>query len=284
MKLTISHALPLLDAVALLAPGSSKTAARSWIKEGRILVDGITCTDGRQMVNENQVIELGAKPRFAGGGLKILYEDRHIVVVEKPQGVLSVSTAFEKEETAMAFLKERYKGSRVFPVHRLDQDTSGVMLFALSEKARDAMKETFEKHAIDRVYMAIVEGHLDKSKGTWTSYQNEDANYYVRNYDTPEKGKLAITHYSVIATSKKHSLVEFRLETGRKNQIRAHCQMVKHPVAGDKKYGALTDPIKRVCLHAAHIGFAHPITGKKMHFDSSLPPLFSKVVSIDADS
>lgn len=284
MKLKITQTISILDAVALLAPGSSKTAARSWIKEGRILIDGVSCTDSRQILNENQTIELGSKPRFAGGGLKILYEDRHIVVIEKPEGVLSVSTAFERDETAMSFLKARYKGGRVYPVHRLDQDTSGVMLFALTEKARDAMKETFEKHAIDRVYLAIIEGHLDISAGTWSSYQNEDANYYVRNYDDPSKGKLAITHYKVLASSKWHSLVEFKLETGRKNQIRAHCQMVGHSVAGDKKYGAETDPVKRLCLHAAHLGFEHPITRKKMSFDAPVPEQFNKLVRYDANS
>lgn len=284
MKLKITQTISILDAVALLAPGSSKTAARSWIKEGRILIDGVSCTDSRQVLNENQTIELGSKPRFAGGGLKILYEDRHIVVIEKPEGVLSVSTAFERDDTAMSFLKARYKGGRVYPVHRLDQDTSGVMLFALTEKARDAMKETFEKHAIDRVYLAIIEGHLDKSAGTWSSYQNEDANYYVRNYDDPSKGKLAITHYKVLASSKWHSLVEFKLETGRKNQIRAHCQMTGHSVAGDKKYGAETDPVKRLCLHAAHLGFEHPITGKKMSFDAPVPEQFNKLVRYDANS
>jgi tRNA pseudouridine32 synthase/23S rRNA pseudouridine746 synthase/23S rRNA pseudouridine1911/1915/1917 synthase len=284
MKLKITQTISILDAVALLAPGSSKTAARSWIKEGRILIDGVSCTDSRQILNENQTIELGSKPRFAGGGLKILYEDRHIVVIEKPEGVLSVSTAFERDETAMSFLKARYKGGRVYPVHRLDQDTSGVMLFALTEKARDAMKETFEKHAIDRVYLAIIEGHLDISAGTWSSYQNEDANYYVRNYDDPSKGKLAITHYKVLASSKWHSLVEFKLETGRKNQIRAHCQKAGHSVAGDKKYGAETDPVKRLCLHAAHLGFEHPITRKKMSFDAPVPEQFNKLVRYDANS
>lgn len=284
MKHKITQPTPILDAVALLAPGSSKTAARSWIKEGRILIDGVSCTDSRQILKENQVIELGSKPRFAGGGLKILYEDRHIVVIEKPQGVLSVSTAFEKDETAMSFLRARYKGGRVYPVHRLDQDTSGVMLFALTEKARDVMKETFEQHAIDRVYLAIIEGWLDNTEGSWTSYQSEDANYYVRNSDDPSKGKLAITHYKVLAKSKWHSLVSFKLETGRKNQIRAHCQMVKHSVAGDKKYGATTDPIKRLCLHAAHLGFEHPITKKKMSFDAPLPEAFNKLVRYDADT
>jgi 23S rRNA pseudouridine1911/1915/1917 synthase len=284
MKLTITQPMPLLDAVVLLAPGSSKTAARSWIKEGRILLNGNACTDPKRIVNSNQVIELGAKPRFAGGGLKILYEDRHIVVIEKPEGILSVSTVFEKDETAMAFLKARYKGTKVYPVHRLDQDTSGVMLFALSEAARDGLKETFEKHDIDRFYLAIIEGHLDRPKGTWKSYQQEDANYYVKNFDDPAKGKLAITHYNVLATSRKHSLVSFQLETGRKNQIRAHCQMVGHSVAGDKKYGAVTDPIKRLCLHAAHLAFNHPITGKTMTFDVPLPEQFTRVVHYDENS
>jgi len=180
-----------------------------------------------------------------------------------------VATAFEKGETAHALLRKKYHPRTVHVVHRLDQDTSGVMLFALSEKARDKLKEMFEKHSLQRVYCALIEGKLPQEQGSWVSYQFEDAQYYVHNSDDPAKGKMAITHYRVKESSKRFSLLELTLETGRKNQIRVHCQAAGHPIAGDKKYGSSCDP-GRLCLHAQFLGFIHPITGKQLSFTSDV--------------
>lgn len=278
MKYFPKETLPLLDALAKLSPESSRTTLRSWLKEGRVTVDGQVVKIGNTPVHKEQEIALGQKKKIIPGNVHILYEDPHIIVIEKPEGLLSVATAFEKGETAHAILKAAFRPRRVHVVHRLDQDTSGVMIFALTEEARDELKKTFEKHAIERAYSAIVEGILKPAKGTWQSYLYEDGAYVVHPTNDPDKGELAITHFEVVNTSKRHSWIDVRLETGKKNQIRVHCQIAGHPVVGDKKYGAKANPVKRLCLHARLLAFSHPITKKEMRFESPVPEIFYQIL------
>jgi len=278
MHLYIKEQTTLLDALAELSPSSSKTALRSWIKEGRVTVDDIVVKNTSTIIVPGQKIAIGAKPKFADGKLRILYEDHHLVVIEKPAGLLSVAAAFQKEETVHALLKLHYQKHPVYVVHRLDQDTSGVMLFALSRKGYEGLKVLFEKHEIKRSYCAIIEGKLPSSSGTWQSYLYEDGTYTVHSSLDPEKGALAITHFEVRNTSRNFSRLDLFLETGRKNQIRVHCTDNGHPVVGDKKYGASTDPIQRLCLHAQSLVFIHPVTGKEMRFDSPVPKAFDRLV------
>lgn len=277
MKYLLHTDLPLIDALIFLAPDSSKTTLRSWLKEERVFVDGAVEKNPSFLVKKDQIVSVGFKNKVQNDGIKILYEDSHLVVIEKPEGMLSVATAFETTKTAHASLKRKYKPKKIFVIHRLDQDTSGVMLFALSEAAYTNLKKTFEQHKIERAYVAVIEGHLPNSKGTWQSHLYEDANYYVHETLDQEKGEQAVTHYEVKKTSKKYSLLSLRLETGKKNQIRVHCQSSGTPIVGDKKYGALTNPIKRLCLHAYLLAFHHPITGKPMKFESPMPRDFSNL-------
>ena len=277
MQIIVESSDSLLNILSKLAPGSSKTTLRSWLKEGRIDVDGEIVKQGTLVVAKGQKVSLVAKVQFAGGGIRIIYEDKHLVAIEKPKGLLSVATAFEKGDTAHGYLKAHYHPRRVHVVHRLDQDTSGVMLYALSEEGYEGLKALFPEHEIERSYYAIVEGHPSPSSGTWKSYLYEDNLYVVHSTTDPEKGRLATTHYETKKVSSHYSLLELKLETGRKNQIRVHCADSGHPVAGDKKYGATTDPLHRLCLHAAFIAFVHPVTGKKMHFASPVPQSFDRL-------
>jgi tRNA pseudouridine32 synthase/23S rRNA pseudouridine746 synthase/23S rRNA pseudouridine1911/1915/1917 synthase len=270
---------PLLDLLIEQFPESSKTTIRSWIKEGRVSVDGKPVTIASMIIAPEQKIILGNRKKFLEEGIRILYEDSHIVAVDKPEGILSVATDFQKQLTVHAFLKKRYYPAPAQVVHRLDQETSGVMIFARSNVAWDRLKKIFEAHDIERSYTAIVEGHFIKPSGTWQGYLVEDANYHVHQTKDETEGRLAITHFEVKAISKRYSRINCRLETGRKNQIRVHCQDAGYPIAGDKKYGAMTDPIKRLCLHAHFLSFNHPITGKKMSFESPIPEGFFKLVS-----
>lgn len=279
MKYTSPTNTTLLEALGQLAPKSSKTTLRSWLKDGRVTINGKTHKIATTPVLEGQNIEVNPKPaRVLEEGLKIIYEDDHIVAIDKPEGMLSVSTNFEKGKTAHALLKNKYRPRKVYVVHRLDQDTSGVMIFALSEKAKEALKEVFEKHDIERAYTAIIEGHLEESEGTWKCLLFEDANYFVRKTSNPEKGKMAITHYQVQATNDKFSRLKLELETGRKNQIRVHCQIAGHPIVGDNKYDAVENPIRRLCLHAHLLAFVHPITKKQLRFESPVPEKFKRVI------
>ena len=283
MKSICPSDLPILEALALLFPESSKTSLRSWIKEGRISVDGMAIKSNTYQVSKGQRIALGAKPYIVEGLVPILYEDKHFIVIDKPIGLLSVSTAFEKTETAFGYLKRKYYPRPVHVVHRLDQDTSGVMLFALSTEGLKGLKEIFEKHDLTRQYIAIVEGQMQKDAGSWESFLVEDRQYVVKSTQDRSKGELAITHYRVDGVSKGYSLLSLTLETGKKNQIRVHCQEAGHPVAGDKKYGANGSPIKRLCLHAHLLAFNHPVTGKPMRFISSVPSAFYQLIKMPKD-
>lgn len=280
MQIVSSENELLLNIVIKIAPDSSKTTLRSWIKEGRVTVDDQVVKRADCQVNKGQVVAIGNRQHFAERRLHILYEDDHLVAIEKPEGLLSVATTFEKEETAHSLLKKHYYPRKVQVVHRIDQDTSGVMLFALSEKGYEGLKALFESHDIKRSYCAIVEGKVTPSHGTWQSYVYEDANYVVHSSQNKEKGSIAITHYRVSSVSPCYSCLILTLETGRKNQIRVHCQDCGHSVVGDKKYGSSLNPIKRLCLHAASLAFVHPISGKELEFISPIPKSFQKLVPI----
>jgi 23S rRNA pseudouridine1911/1915/1917 synthase len=268
----------IFDLLIVLYPESSKATLRSWIKEGRVTVDNKLIKRTDEAILKNQTIIIGPKKNFTEEKLPILYEDRYIVVVDKPEGLLSVATAFEKGKTVHGLLKEKFKPRKVFVVHRLDQETSGVMLFALSEDAYIKLKEKFAAHEMERIYTGIVEGRMTSSEGTWSSYLREDANYVVHSSQNPQAGSLAITHYEVLKVSTRFSRVQFKLETGRKNQIRVHCQVAGHPILGDKKYGSIANSSKRLCLHARSLAFTHPITDVNMYFTSPLPELFNRII------
>jgi len=278
MHIVTQESKSLLEVLASLSPESSKTTLRSWLKDGRITVDGQIVKQGNVVVEKGQKVALGAKVQLMGGGIQIIYEDKHFVAIEKPQGLLSVATAFEKGDTAHGILKKYYHPRKVYVVHRLDQDTSGVMLFALSEEGYEGLKKLFEVHSIERSYCAVVEKRLDPPSGTWESHLYEDSQYVVHSTDDPTFGRIAITHYSTRKSTPRYSLLDLKLETGRKNQIRVHCNDHGHPVVGDKKYGASSDPIHRLCLHAQLIAFKHPVTHKEMRFESPPPPSFERLV------
>ena len=269
MKYIVQQNETVLEALVKMSPDSSKTTLRSWLKDERIALDSQMVKIGSTPVEKGQTLTLGSKSQPCK--INILYQDCHLVVIEKPAGLLSVASHYEKQKTAHSFLKEIHKPLPVYPVHRIDRETSGVMIFALTEEARDNLKDLFECHEIKRQYEAIVEGHLEPSKGHWKSYLYEDKNYTVHSVDEPERGKKAITHFEVISIRKKTSHVTFTLETGRKNQIRVHCQDAGYPVLGDKKYGPCSISCKRLCLHATLLELTHPITGKWLSFRSPSP-------------
>jgi tRNA pseudouridine32 synthase/23S rRNA pseudouridine746 synthase/23S rRNA pseudouridine1911/1915/1917 synthase len=277
MKITVQNDAPLLDILALLAPESSKNTHRSWVKEGRILIDSSPAQQTGTLVLKGQIVELTQRKRTIKPGIHVLYEDRDLVIVNKPAGLLSVATAFEKETTLHELLKAHYRSRKVCVVHRLDQETSGVMVFALNQPACERLKDIFEAHAIKRAYTAIVEGELPGS-GTWESFQYEDKRYRVHETEDRNRGKLAITHYRSDAVSRRYSWLTLHLETGRKNQIRVHCASAGHPVVGDKKYGAKSNPVKRLCLHAHLLAFQHPFSRKHLDFHVPEPEEFYRLM------
>jgi 23S rRNA pseudouridine1911/1915/1917 synthase len=205
--------------------------------------------------------------RILSYNLKLLYEDRDIIVVDKPAGLLSVASGSERDKTVYWLLCEylRKKGEKRRPavVHRLDRDTSGIMLFAKSEQVKRYFMDDWNNKIIRRRYLAIVEGVIIEKSGVLDQDLGEDAGGRVI---VKPGGKSAITHWTLLRTGAKHSLISAELETGRRNQIRAHFAHFKHPVAGDKKYNARTNPLNRLALHAENIVFHHK--GSILEFSS----------------
>lgn len=270
MKTKVQKNSTLLEVLQGLSPDSSKNTLKSWVEKGRVWIGSAVAKKAHVEVKAGQEVAVGPKTSFTDEGIKIVYEDRYLVVLDKPDALLSVATMKEEDRTAHTILKRRL-GKAVFAVHRLDRDTSGLMMFTYTKEARDRLKKQFEVHAVLRHYIALVQGILKEKSGTWKSYLREDESYRV--YSAPS-GQLAITHYEVLDEKPTFSCVKFALETGRKNQIRVHCQDAGHSILGDEKYGSKMDPYHRLCLHAFQLEFVHPFTNKKLSFKSNLPPEF----------
>ena len=221
--------------------------------------------------------------RYQPKGLSILYEDRDILVVDKVNGLLTVSNEKVRENTAYYLLNtyvrkgNQKSRNRVFIVHRLDRDTSGIIVFAKNENAKRYLQEKWQ--GFEKKYYAVVHGMLPVKEGVLTSYLAENRAHKMYSVDDPQKGKLAKTGYKVLRGSKKYSLLEIDLLTGRKNQIRVHFAEKGCPVAGDKKYGEKIKGIKRLTLHAASITILHPYTKEKMTFKTKVPAYFESLVN-----
>ena len=261
----------LFDQLLTLFPESSKSTLRSWIVHRRIIVNGRRASRTDMIVPAGSSIELAARPLPHEGPLRIHYEDRYIIVIEKPSGLLSVAKETGMEPSVHAWLKHRYPGKLIPVVHRLDQDTSGLMVFGLTREAFAKLKEALQHGEVRRVYRAVVEGHLE-GKGTWESYLLEDRSLKMQVVPKGTKGaERAVTHYSSLKAGEVYSLIDCTLETGKKNQIRVQAAHAGHPIVGDKKYGGPRE--ERLCLHAHTLTFTHPVTGAPMTF-SRPPPLF----------
>lgn len=221
--------------------------------------------------------------KFQPKGLPVLFEDHDILVVDKRSGLLTVSNGKDRENTAYYKLTDyvrkgnKKSNNRIFIVHRLDKDTSGVIVFAKNEKAKRILQDQWQ--TFTKTYSAVINGILPEKVGIITSYLAENSIHKMYSVKDPTKGKLAKTGYKVLKESEKYSLLEVDLMTGRKNQIRVHFAESGHPVAGDKKYGGKDINIKRLTLHAASLNLIHPITNVEMTFEAKIPGYFYSLVS-----
>ena len=223
-------------------------------------------------------------------GLEILYEDDSIIVIDKPGGLLTMSTGKAEETTAYSILTDYVRSGRgsgdrrardrrrIFIVHRLDRDTSGVIVFAKDPETKYALQDDWNETILERKYIAAVEGTLEYDEGTVASYLKDNPkSMKVSSSWTDNGGKYSVTHFKVLRSSGQYSLVEFELETGRKNQIRVHASVIGNPVAGDRKYGSASNPLHRLCLHASTLVFHHPRTGQLLRFDTGIPKDFMRL-------
>lgn len=275
----------LLDYLLASMSDRKRTTVKDFLKHNQVMVNGnvtrrwdLPLRAGDTVrVNTSREFQLFRNPR-----LHIMYEDDDIIVVNKGYGLLSVGTDSKREGTAYSLLREYVKRvdprQKLFIVHRLDQQTSGVMLFAKSAEAKEAMQHNWNNMVLERKYAAIVKGRPDPAEGTITSYLAENAAHEVYSTDKPPEGKLAVTRYRTVRTRGGYSLLEVQLETGRKNQIRVHLAEQGLPIVGDRRYGSDISPIHRLALHAETLRFVHPVTRRDMYFTCPLPPGFSRLV------
>lgn len=260
----------------------SRTTVKSMLAHRQVRINGecVTAFDHALHVGDKLCISsVGEQRENSRAKCRIVYEDDDLIVINKREGVLSVPTQTSKEMTAynMMMSHVRHYGSnrRVFVLHRLDRSTSGLMMFAKNEEVQHRMRDDWNHFIQERCYVAVVEGSVERDKGRIVSWLTEDARtlcMFSSNIDNG--GQKAITNYRVLRRGECYSLVELELETGRKNQIRVQLAAMGHPVAGDKRYGAQTNPLQRVCLHACSLAFFHPVTGELMTFRTDIPKAF----------
>ncbi|MVM41879.1 RluA family pseudouridine synthase [Spirosoma sp. HMF3257] len=281
VKLTVSEPTELMAFLTAQLPHKNRNNIKSLLSNKQILIDGKVYTQFNHPVKPGQIVTVAANraPQTTQyRGLTILYEDPSIIVINKQAGLLSMATNKERDRTAYGilsdYLKKENPKNKIFIIHRLDRETSGVMMFAKSEKVQKLMQESWNATTKERTYVALVEGVPEPPTGTVTSFLRESKALIVYSSQNPDNGQLAITNYSVVKTNNDYALLELELETGRKNQIRVHMQDIGHPIVGDAKYGATTDPIGRLGLHAEVLAFEHPITGEAMRFEASIPKTF----------
>lgn len=275
----------LLDFLMETLSDKSRTTVKSYLSHRQVSINGMPTTLYNAPLHrgDNVTVNFGRGYRlFTHRRLRIIYEDDYIIVADKGYGLLSMATKNEKTETAYRIVSDYIKRSNpdghVFIVHRLDRDTSGVMMFAKDQDIQEAMQRNWNDTVLERKYVAVVEGELNPPAGKVESYLKENAAMQVYSSKVAGDGQHAVTYYKTIASNSRFSLVEIQLETGRKNQIRVHMHDLGHPIIGDRKYGSKCNPIGRVALHAATLRFRHPVTHREMFFESIIPPRFEYIV------
>jgi 23S rRNA pseudouridine1911/1915/1917 synthase len=271
----VSEAATLSARLRALFPEASGRSLKQWLESGRIELNGRVCRDGRIMVDARDRVVLGTRGRVPfPRGLGLVHEDAAMVVVDKQPGLLSMATERERERTAYRllwdYLAAQRPRARPFIVHRLDRETSGLLVFAKSETTKRHLQAQFEARTVERVYVALVRGKVRRETGTLESRLVEDKSLRVHS-TTGTEGKTAITSYRVIGHGQDTTRLELSLGTGRRRQIRVQLAAIGHPIVGDREHGGPAGPFRRLCLHAKRLGFVHPTTGTLMRFDSAAP-------------
>jgi len=286
---TVQEPAPLLAYLFTAWPGEKKKQIRTWLKFQAITVNGRPVSQFDHPLERGDVVAVRSD-RFAvpktklGGGMKVFFEDAHLIVIDKPSGLLSIASEAEPEKTAYFQLTDYLRmgnpraKERVWIVHRLDRETSGLMVFAKTPSAKETLQSGWDR--VEKRYEAVVEGRLPKEEGTFETDLDETNPFKVFSAPASERTRHAVTHYRVLAKSTWRSLVALTLQTGRRHQIRVHLADAGCPIVGDEKYAAKSDPAKRLGLHACGLRFPHPETGEEMKFESPLPKELARLVPL----
>lgn len=266
-----------------MMPEKSRNTVKGILSRGQVTINDKSSTQFNDALQLGDIVKVHARVATESvklSGIRIVHEDDDILVIEKEAGLLTIASKHEKHVTAyrqlMDYTKTVHPNNRIFIVHRLDRDTSGLMIFAKSKEVQQKLQSNWHEIVPERAYTALVEGAVRKD-GTITSWLKENKAFIVYSSPRPNDGQKAVTHYKVLKKNRQNSLLEVHLETGRKNQIRVHMQDLRHPIVGDKKYGAKTRPIGRLGLHAHRIAFTHPTTDEFLTFESKIPTSFTKI-------
>ena len=284
--LQVNEEQPLLEFLLKSITHESRSKIKATLKGRGIKVDGKVVTQYDYLLQPGMNVAVSKRKRddmiLKSRYVKIVYEDKYIVVIEKNIGILSMA-AGHSSLNVKSVLDDYYHKSHqrctAHVVHRLDRDTSGLMVYAKDIRTEQILEHEWHDIVYDRRYVAVVSGEMEEDGGTIRSWLKDNQAYITYSSQTDNGGKYAVTHFHTLARTTEHSLVEYRLETGRKNQIRVHSADIGHPVCGDVKYGNGDNPIGRLCLHAYILCFYHPVTGKPMEFETVIPPAFKRLFS-----
>ena len=298
MNYCVEDDLILLAALELMYPQSTKTKLRKMLTEGRVLVEGEPVYKAKKLLAKGNLVSVinrseamikspppEARKQFSK--LKIIFEDEYILVVDKPAGLLSVATEKLEKDTlhsrCVDHVKRQSERAWCHIVHRLDRDTSGVMVFAKNRETKEHLQTQFAERDVKRLYHALVEGRPEQNDGTDSSWLIEDKHLHVKRVKSTFKGaKQSITHWRLEDQDEFVSLIEVIIETGRRHQIRMAMQLIGCPIVGDTIHGAKTNPLNRICLHATTLGFSHPSSNEFTQYDSIVP--FANRVKNDVET
>lgn len=281
---TVTEEKPLLEFLLANVDNESRTKIKATLRGRGIKVDGKTVTQFDFPLQPGMKVAVSKRKRdnllLKSRYVKLVYEDRYLVVVEKNIGILSMA-AGHSSLNVKSVLDDYFRKSRqrctAHVVHRLDRDTSGLMVYAKDMETEQILEHNWHDIVYDRRYVAVVSGEVEDEGGTIANWLKDNKAYITYSSPVDNGGKYAVTHFHTLARTMEHSLVEYRLETGRKNQIRVHSADMGHPVCGDIKYGNGDDPLHRLCLHAYVLCFYHPVTRERMEFETPIPPAFKSL-------
>ena len=271
----------LLEFLLETLKDQSRNSVKSLLSNHRVSVDGAPISQFNFKLFKGDTVIISKTPihKKTRSNLPIIYENEEMIVINKPSGLLSIASDKEKGSTAYRMLtdyvQQKDKHNRIFVVHRLDEDTSGVLMVAKNPKLQQALQDNWNDLVKSRGYYAIVDGVMENKSGTVKSYLKKNSQNMMYSSKKPGDGQLAITHYKVIAENDNYSLLDVHIDSGRKNQIRVHLGDLGHNVIGDDKYGNPTNPIKRLGLHAYELELVHPLTNKKLKFTAPIPKEFN---------
>lgn len=281
---SVAEERPLLEFLLENVANASRTKIKGILRGGGIRVNGRVVTQFDYMLRPGTTVSVSRGKREEGDlksrFVSLVYEDNYIVVVEKKAGILSMAaghSSLNVKEVLDRYFHRCRQRCTAHVVHRLDRDTSGLMVYAKDIETEQILEHNWHDIVYDRRYVAVVSGEVTEEGGTIASWLKDNKAYFTYSSPVDNGGKYAVTHFHTLARTTEHSLVEFSLETGRKNQIRVHSADMGHPVCGDVKYGDGNDPIGRLCLHAYMLCFYHPVTGERMEFETPIPGEFKRL-------